>query len=177
MPRTTVRDHEGTSWRVRTRRGRVLHDRTRPDPGRDAALRHLLGGMLSPWPVPAGHPALAVTEPATEQRRHQAGAADGSAFRVTLAQAPWWALYLPSGTRVRGSTRSGVCWLVELQAGGRLRRGATWQVTGGREAAGRAASVGATVAADVAAGRVPEPRAATLVDVVDRRPNHPGIYR
>jgi hypothetical protein len=65
--------------------------------------------------------------------------------------------------------RSGT-WEVELLARGRFRRWARWQVSGD-EAAAR---VLATVAADVATGRVPDPAGATLVEVVDHRPPFRG---
>jgi hypothetical protein len=71
----------------------------------------------------------------------------------------------------------GRCWIVALEARGRLRRGAVWLVDD--EPADRVAAeqIAAAVGADVAAGRLPAPTGAALLEVVDRRPNHAGVSR
>jgi hypothetical protein len=64
-------------------------------------------------------------------------------------------------------------WVVELVARGRIRRGATWRVSGAADAA----RVAVVVADAVRTGQVPSPDGAMLTDVVDERLTVYGALR
>ncbi len=169
--RTTVSDAWGARWSVRAREVRGAGTAP-PRPGPDAdRVRRRLVEALGQHPAPLGPgvptdvrmPAAPISDPvdaelAEFRRGHGRPGTD------------LWALGR-SGSLVRAglahlrTPRSGV-WEVELVARGRFRRWARWQLFGG-EAAARALT---TVADDLAAGRVPEPDGARLVEVVDHRP-------
>ncbi|MGY2130130.1 hypothetical protein [Blastococcus sp. SYSU DS0617] len=170
--RRTVTDQWGAGWRVRARHVRGAGTAP-PHPGPDAdRLRRRLDAALGRYPGPLTASALTdVREPAApisdpvdaelaEFRRHWYR--PGTTFWVVTEAGP--ALVRSALARL-GTPRSGT-WEVELVARGRFRRWARWHATG----AEAAARVLASVTADLAAGRVPDPAGGTLVEVVDHRP-------
>lgn len=170
--RQSVTDQWGAGWKVRARRVRGA-GKAPPHPGPDAdRMRRRLEAALGRYPAPlaasASTDALVAAAPISDPvdaelaafRRgwHRPGTTGWVAFEAGPA------LVREGLARLR-TPRSGT-WEVELLARGRFRRWARWQVVGD-EGAGR---VLASVTADVAAGRVPDPAGATLVEVVDHRP-------
>lgn len=177
--RQTVTDQWGAGWKVR-----ALHVRgagtTPPRPGPDAdRMRRRLEAALGRCPAPLVASATTDVRDAAEPVSDPVDAAMAEFRRQWYRPgATVWSAFEGGPALVRGglarlrTPRSGT-WEVELLARGRFRRWARWRVSG--EAT--AARVLATVTADVAAGRVPDPAGATLVEVVDHRPpfrGHPG---
>lgn len=169
--RTTVTDVWGARWTVRAREVRgtgTAPPRSGPDADR---MRRRLEAALGQHPAPLGsevptdiwEPAAPISDPVD---------AELSAFRRGEGRpgTDLWALgrsgsLLRTGLAHLRTPRTGT-WEVELLASGRFRRWARWQVHGA-EAAAEAVP---TVAADLAAGRVPQPDGGTLIEVVDHRP-------
>ncbi|WP_142025059.1 hypothetical protein [Blastococcus colisei] len=164
-------DGFGVRWTVRARQLRGTGTPP-PRPGpEEESLRRRLTAALSRLPAPA-------VAGGTGDWRLPADTADVE-MQATFAEfrdtpmrqgtAPWavgHAVRLVGEAIAHLRTPRSETWEVELVARGRIRRWARWQITG----ADAAAQALATVAAGVGAGRVPEPWAATLVDVVDQRP-------
>ena len=170
--RQTVTDRWGARWEVRARHVRGTGTAP-PRPGPDAdRMRRRLEEALERYPALLGAtvstdvrvPAAPISDPVDAELARLRDQPDntllvlvggGSLIRDGLAR-----LFTPrSGTRE-----------IELLARGRFRRWARWQVSGD-EAAAR---VLALVTADMAAGRVPDPEGAALVEVVDHRPPFRG---
>ena len=170
MSRRTVTSPDGTRWRVRSRPTRVPQCFLAAPRDTDDALDALLDGVLGRLPLPAGHPAVALGD-ARADRDHPGLPALAP---LTLA---WWHLgdLVAEWRRTRRPNARGRRWVVKLEARGRIRRGASWVLDPGADGDTVENARGA-VAAAVAAGGRPEPRAATLLDAWDRRPNHPGVY-
>jgi hypothetical protein len=164
---------DGTRWNVRVRRGRVPESRLHGGSATDRTLPVLLEGILGRRPLPADHPAVIARDDGDSP-------STGMAATAIALDAPklWivWDLVVQFRERHEPSA-PGRRWLVELDAAGRLRRGAVWLLDHLTADARAAAEVAAAIGRDVAEGRSPHVDGTTLVDVVDRRPNHPGVYR
>lgn len=171
MASTVADDPWGTRWTVPPCRLGDLTYADPADPHRTSlpVLRHWLAGMLAPHPMPGcappswgsggpGHdPSLGVMADALSAT---SGVGPSELVRLVRALGP--------AVRFLATPRPAAglpC--VALVARGRIRRWGIWQLTGEEE---EAASVVAAVATDVRDGRVPDPRGAVLVDVVDQRP-------
>ena len=175
--RQTVTDQWGAGWKVRARHVRGAGTAA-PRPGPDAdRMRRRLEAALGRYPAPlvasattdvraAAAPISDPVDAELAEFRHQ-WHRPGTRVWVAVEAGP--ALVGEGLARLR-TPRSGT-WEIELLARGRFRRWARWQVSG-EDSATR---VLATVTADVAAGRVPDPVGAALVEVVDHRPpvRHP----
>ncbi len=169
--RQTVTDVRGARWTVRARHVRGAGTPA-PDAGpRTEALRVRLVNALAREPVPLPGPGNAdvrlpshpLSDPVDAALAHirRDVQRPGTALAVAVGAASSARPFLD---RLR-TPRSGT-WEVELVARGRFRRWARWTVSGS-EAAARVVAV---VRDELAAGRVPEPPGATLVEVVDHRP-------
>ncbi|MGY1754794.1 hypothetical protein [Blastococcus sp. SYSU D01042] len=169
--RTTVTDVWGARWTVRAREVRgtgTVPPRAGPDVDR---MRRRLDAALGQHPAPLGpevptdirEPAAPVSDPVdAELSAFRRGEGRPGTRLWALGRTGWLLRMAVAHLR---TPRSGT-WEVELLARGRFRRWARWQVRG-EEAAARALT---TVAADLTAGRVPQPDGGTLVEVVDHRP-------
>ena len=174
--RQAVTDRWGAGWKVRARHVRGAGTAP-PRPGPDAdRMRRRLEAALGRYPAPL------VASATTDVWDASAPISDPVDAELAEFRRQWhrpgttiWvaadavAGLLREGLARLRTPRSGT-WEIELLARGRFRRWARWQVSGD-EAAAR---VLATVTADVAAGRVPDPAGATLVEVVDHRPPFRG---
>ncbi|SDF02300.1 hypothetical protein SAMN05660662_0746 [Blastococcus aurantiacus] len=170
--RQTVTDQWGDGWKARARHVRGAGT-TPPRPGPDAdRMRRRLEAALERYPAPlvasattdvrdAAAPISDPVDAELAEFRHQ-WHRPGTTVWVGLDAGP--ALLREGLARLR-TPRSGT-WEVGLVARGRFRRWARWQVSGDEAAV----EVLAAVTAAVAAGRVPDPVGATLVEVVDHRP-------
>lgn len=172
----TVTDQWGAGWKVRARHVRGTGTAP-PRPGPDAdRMRRRLEAALGRYPAPL------VASATTDVREAAAPISDPVDAELAEFRRQWhrpgttlWVAFtggpalVREGLARRRTHRSGT-WEVELLARGRFRRWARWQVSGDQAAA----RVLATVTADVAAGRVPNPAGATLVEVVDHRPPNRG---
>jgi hypothetical protein len=176
--RPTVTDPWGAGWKARARARHVRGAGTTPPrPGPDAdRMRRRLEAAMGRYPAPL------VGSATTDVRGAAAPISDPVDAELAEFRRQWhrpgttiWAAFDGGPGLVRESLarlrtpRSGT-WEIELVARGRFRRWARRQVSGD-EAAAR---VLATVTADVAGGRVPDPAGATLVEVVDHRPPFRG---
>jgi len=169
--RRTVTDVRGVRW---TLRGRQLRGAGTPLPRagpEEESLRRRLAAALSRLPATASAPVprnwYLPADTADIEMQATVAAFRDSPMRT--GSAPWavgQAIRLVGEAVAHLRTPRSELWQIELLARGRIRRWARWQVTG----ADGAAQAVATIAADVAAGRVPEPWGTTLVDVVDQRP-------
>lgn len=169
--RRTVIDGWGVRWTVRARQLRGTGTPP-PRPGpEEESLRRRLTAALSRVPAPA----------VTQGTGDWWLPADTADVDMQVALSEFWDTPMRQGTapwavghavRLVGEaiahlrTPRSDTWEVELVARDRIRRWARWQITG-TDAAAQAV---ATVVAGVRSGRVPDPWAATLVDVVDQRP-------
>lgn len=169
MTRCKVEDPVGLRWKVRA--GEVDVPDARPP--RDAGEMHrLLAGALAPVPLEAGEPPRAWTadddgiEARTAMRSAAASLSVDTATPLrSLVRVARALARLRTSAQADPSARHQA---VVLEARGRIRRSATWLVEDPEEAAHLAASV----AADVRAGRLPDPPGAMLVRVLDHRPAH-----
>ncbi|RBY75396.1 hypothetical protein DQ239_17140 [Blastococcus sp. TF02-09] len=165
-------DQWGAGWKVRARALRGAGTAP-PHPGPDAdRMLRRLEAALGRYPAPL------VASASTDVWEAAAPISDPVDAELAEFRRQW---HRPGTTlwvateAGPGLVRDGLTWLftprsgtweVELVARGRFRRWARWQVSG-EEAAER---VLATVTSEVAAGRVPVPSGAALVEVVDHRP-------
>ena len=170
--RQTVTDRWGAGWKVRARHVRGAGTAP-PRPGPDAdRMRRRLEAALGQYPAPLRAtvstdvrvPAAPISDPVDADLARLRDQPDNT----LLVLVGGGSLIRDGLARLR-TPRSGT-WEIELLARGRFRRWARWQATG-EEAAAR---VLAAVTDDVAAGRVPDPAGATLVEVVDHRPPFRG---
>lgn len=170
--RQTVTDQWGAGWKVRARHVRGAGTAP-PRPGPDAdRMRRRLEEALGRCAAPLGASATSnvwdaaapISDPIDAELAQFRRQWHRPGTTVWVAADAGPGLLREGLARLR-TPRSGT-WEIELLARGRFRRWARWQVPG-EDAAAR---VLAAVAADVAAGRVPDPAGATLVEVVDHRP-------
>ena len=170
--RQTVTDRWGAGWKVRARHVRGTGTAP-PRPGPDAdRMRRRLEATLGRYPAPL---VASATTDVWEAAAPISDPVDAELARLrdqpdnTLLVLVGGASLIRDGVARLRTPRSGT-WEVELLARGRFRRWARWQVSG-EEAAAR---VLASVTADMAIGRVPDPDGAALVEVVDHRPPFRG---
>ena len=170
--RQTVTDRWGAGWKLRARHVRGAGTAP-PRPGPDAdRMRRRLEAALGRYPAPlvasastdVWDAAAPISDPVDAELAEFRRRWHGPGTTVWVAADAGPGLLREGLTRLR-TPRSGT-WEIELLARGRFRRWARWQVPG-EDAAAR---VLASVTADVAVGRVPDPAGATLVEVVDHRP-------
>ena len=163
MRGTRVDDCWGVRWTVRARYERHA------DPESEVTRRVREPTLLAGLPAmlaPHGHPVdvrpVDADRSDDELRRHAAALLGAQAATVGGALGSLVAIWRGARALAEPTDRF---WLVELTARGRIRRGASWQVTGRDEAA----RVAAVIADAVRAGRVPQPAGARLIAVVDER--------
>jgi hypothetical protein len=166
MRRTVVEDCWGVRWTVRARYDRHLllesdDDRRKREP----ELRSRLGPALAPRPgllplpdVPVWGSPDGADDGARAVLGHVPGLLSGLAGPWSLV----WAIWRGLRVLAEPTDRS---WIVELRAGGRIRRGATWRAGSPAEAE----RILATVADAVRRGQVPHVDDTLLVDVDDER--------
>lgn len=169
--RTTVTDVWGARWTVRAREVRgtgTPPPRNGPDADR---MRRRFEAALGPYPAPLEswvstdiwESAAPISDPVDrELAAFRRGEGRPGTSLWALGRTGW---LLRTALAHLRTPRSGT-WEVELVERGRFRHWFRWQLQG-EEAAARALT---SIAADVAAARVPRPDGGTLVEVVDHRP-------
>jgi len=166
-----VTDAWGARWTVRARQLRGTGTPP-PLPGpEEESLRRRLTAALSrlPPPATAARPGDWRLPADTADVERELVLAEFRDTPMRQGTAPWavgHAVRLVGEAIAHLRTPKSGTWEVELVARGRIRRWGRWQITG----AEAAAQTVTTVVTAVAAGRVPEPWGAVLVDVVDQRP-------
>jgi hypothetical protein len=165
MRRIVVDDCWGTRWTLRVHRDRhVPLDAEAARRRREPELRAQLAAVLAPTPQPRS-PAVQGPLPGVRGSRADRQEAAAVAKQAVLGGGPLTvaiAILKGLGTMPADHSRA---WVVELQARGRIRRGATWRVDGPEEGV----RVATTAADAVRTGLVPQPDGAQLIDVVDER--------
>jgi hypothetical protein len=169
--KVVVPDAHGARWTVGVRRLRSTETAGPMSRPEEESLRRRLADAVAAVPhllddPLRGRPAGWRTPGDTDDVARREARAQFRCITTGGAPAPWELTGLIVDLVDHLRTPWSDTWRVEAVARGRIRRWARWEMEG-LEAASRAV---ATVSAALAAGEVPGPEGAVLVDVVDQRP-------